>query len=97
MAHQTQSNDVDSHLIDFFGTECPHCHDMEPLVKQLEEELGIQVKRMEVWHDAENAEIFQKYDKGRCGGVPYFYNTKTDKFICGATSYEKLKEWAEGK
>ena len=36
-------------------------------------------------------------DKGRCGGVPFFYNKKTGKFICGAADYDGLKKWAIGK
>jgi hypothetical protein len=70
---------------------------MEPLVERLEEELGVKVKRYEVWHNQENAKIFMKYDQGRCGSVPFFYNTKTNKWICGKTTYEKLKAWALGE
>lgn len=87
-----QSDDV--YLYDFYGTECPHCHDMDPLTERLMKEEGVKIKKMEVWHDADNAKVFQEYDKGRCGGVPFFYNTKNDKYICGSTSYDKLKEWA---
>jgi hypothetical protein len=36
-------------------------------------------------------------DAGFCGAVPLFVNTKTNKKICGATTYEKFKEWALGK
>ena len=32
-----------------------------------------------------------------CGGVPFFYNTKTEKFICGEADYETLKKWAKGE
>jgi hypothetical protein len=28
--------------------------------------------------------------------VPFFYNKKSKQFICGATSYDNLKTWAEG-
>ncbi len=36
----------------------------------------------------------QEYDKGLCGGVPFFINTESKKFLCGETSYEELKKWA---
>ena len=49
---------------------------------------------METWHDEENAKLLEQYDKGRCGGVPFFYNTKSEKFICGNCDYETLKAWA---
>jgi hypothetical protein len=51
---------------------------------------------IETWHNAANAQKLQKCDKGRCGGVPFFYNDKTDKFICGSGEYEDLKKWAKG-
>lgn len=84
-------------LIMFYGTECDHCHEMEPLVQKLEQELNINVERFEVWHDAKNQQLLEKIDQGKCGGVPLFFNEDTKKTICGATSYEKLKAWALGR
>ena len=84
-------------LIMFMGTECDHCHEMEPLVERLEQELKIKIERLEVWNNAENARLLEKIDNGRCGGIPFFFNENTGKFICGSTSYEKLKAWAIGK
>ena len=80
----------------FFGTECVHCHEMDHLVDRLEKEERVKVERLETWHDAANAKKLQDFDKGRCGGVPFFYNDETGKFICGASSYEDLKTWAKG-
>lgn len=87
----------DSNLLWFYGTECKHCHEMDPLVERLKEEEGIEPTKLEVWHNMKNAETLQKVDNGKCGGVPFFYNKKTTKWICGSVSYEKLKEWAQGK
>ncbi len=67
---------------------------MEPLVEQLEKELNVKVQYLETWHDEENAKLLEQYDQGRCGGVPFFYNTKSSKFICGNCDYETLKAWA---
>jgi len=69
---------------------------MEPLIEKLEKEEGIKIERLEVWHNADNLKIMREYDKGYCGGVPFFYNKKTGKWICGSTTYEKFKEWAKG-
>jgi len=88
---------MSEHLLDFYGTECGVCKEMDPLVERLEDELGVRVKKIEIWHNQENAKLFMKYDEGRCASVPFFYNTKTDKWICGMASYEKLKEWAKGE
>lgn len=88
-------------LIEFYGTECVHCREVDPLIEKLEKEEGVKVTRLEVWHNSENAALMDKLDrdeKGQtlCGGVPFFYNEKTGKKICGTTSYEKLKKWALG-
>lgn len=87
----------DEYLLDFYGTECYHCRKMDPLVERLEKETGVKVKKVEVWHNDENMRLLQQYDKDFCGGVPFFYNTKTGKWICGEATYEKLREWALGK
>jgi len=83
------------HLIEFYGTECEHCKRMAPLVEKLEKDLKIEITKLEVWHNQENATILKKHDKDMCGGVPFFINTKTNKFICGAATYEQLKKWAQ--
>lgn len=67
---------------------------MEPLVDQLQKETGVTVDRLEVWHNDENMKTMEKYDKNLCGGVPFFFNTETNKFICGEASYDELKTWA---
>ncbi len=87
-----------SHLLEFYGEECPHCIRMHKLVERLEKEEGIKMESIEVWHNEENEKkmaAIECFDE--CGGVPFFYNTETKKFICGEESYDKLKEWATGK
>ncbi|QQG38964.1 MAG: hypothetical protein HYS32_00680 [Candidatus Woesearchaeota archaeon] len=91
------ASEKDSHLLEFYGTECFHCNEIRPTVEKLEKELKVKIKRIEVWHNAKNAELMQKYDQGRCGGVPFFYNTKTNKSLCGAVDKETLKKWMLGK
>ena len=86
-----------SHLLMFSGTECTHCHEMLPLVEQLQKEENVKIEILETWHDEENAKLLEKYDQGRCGGVPFFYNTKTEKFICGSAEYDDFKTWALGE
>ena len=84
-------------LLDFYGTECPHCIEMDPLIERLEKEEGIKITRLEVWHNSKNDELRRKMDKIDWGGVPFFFNEKTGKALCGSNSYEKLKKWALGK
>ena len=84
-------------LILYYGTECQHCHTMYPSIDKLEKETKLKIKKVEVWHNAKNATEFQKRDDGKCGGVPFFYNEKTKKWLCGEVSYSELKKWATGK
>ena len=84
-------------LYEFFGDGCPHCQKMDPKVEELEEEQDVDVKQLEVWNDQENAEKQMELDDGKCGGVPFFYNTETDEWICGETDQETLQDWASGK
>lgn len=86
-----------SNLIEFYGDECSHCITMKPIVEKLEKELNIEIEKIEVWHNEANSKKLEELDKGRCGGVPFFINTKTDEVICGAADYERLKNWALGK
>lgn len=84
-------------LLEFYGQECPHCLKMADLISRLKNEAGINIKQYEVWHNDENLKKMQEQDKGLCGGVPFFWNTESGKFICGETSYEELKKWAIGE
>ncbi len=84
-----------SKLMEFYGTECPHCIEMRPIVERVEKELGVEIEKIEVWHNAENAKLFQKIDGGFCGGVPFFYNEDTEEKLCGAQEYEDLLAWAK--
>jgi thiol-disulfide isomerase/thioredoxin len=84
-------------LMEFYGKECPHCASMEPLVTRLQDEEGLEIRKYEVWHSEQNATLMREYDQGRCGGVPFFYNPQTGKWLCGVVNYEKLKEWGLGK
>jgi thiol-disulfide isomerase/thioredoxin len=83
-------------LLEFTGRECTHCREMDPLIERLEKEEGIAIEKLEVWHNPENAKLMEELDQVKCGGVPFFYNKKTGTWICGSTSYEKLKTWATG-
>lgn len=84
-------------LYEYYGDTCPHCIRMKPIVEEVEKELGVTVEKLEVWNDEENAKKMEEVDKGRCGGVPFFYNSDTDAFICGGTDKEAIVAWAKGE
>jgi len=82
------------YLIQFKGKGDDYCKQMEPLKEQLRDELGLEIRCFEVWYDSKNLELLQRLDRGRCGGVPFFYNKRSRRFVCGATTYANLKAWA---
>jgi len=45
----------------FYGEECPHCHDVMPLVLSLKEKYpDVDFQILEIWHNTENARLFMK-------------------------------------
>lgn len=89
-------SDFPEDLLDFYGTECVHCNEMQPMLEQLQKDLKLKIRRIEVWHDEENAQLLEEIDQGKCGGVPFFFNKRTKKWLCGAQDYETVKAWALG-
>ena len=79
-------------LYEFYGDGCPHCEKMAPKVEELEKEEDVEVKQLEVWNDQENAEKQAELEAGKCGGVPFFYNTESDEWICGEANLEELEK-----
>lgn len=79
----------------FYGEECPHCHVVMPIVDKLIQE-GLIIEKRETWHNSENATLFEQKDQGTCGGVPFFYNDSSGASICGETSEEEIRAWANG-
>lgn len=87
-----------SPLLYFYGVECTHCDLMDPLMKQLEDETGMTLRKFEVWYNDDNLRLLQRLDKdGVCNGVPFFYSKMKRDWICGATTYPNFKAWALGK
>jgi hypothetical protein len=67
---------------------------MEPIVKAVEKKLNKRILRFNVGKKR-NAELLECLDsKNQCSGLPYFYNRKTHDFICGATTFSNLFNWA---
>jgi thiol-disulfide isomerase/thioredoxin len=84
-------------LFEYYGDTCPHCIAMKPLIAEVEKELGVKIESVEVWNNEENLKKLEEVDKGRCGGVPFFYNSETDAFICGSSNKANLVAWAKGE
>lgn len=90
------------HIIEFYGETCPHCISMRPAIQQLEDELDVEITKLEVWNNAENAAVMKQYESiiseacGGFAGVPAFVNTQTNQSLCGAQDPDMLKLFIEG-
>ena len=84
----------------FHALECPHCKRMMPIVERMEEETGVKLEKLEVWHNEENADIMRSYKADiapKCGGqlrTPTFFDVDTKDVLCGEVDYDTLKDWA---
>jgi len=87
-------------LLMFYARECPHCKVMLPIVDKLEKETGVEVEKLEVWHNEKNADLMRSYRSvlaPKCGGqlrTPTFFNTEAHDILCGEIEYDALKAWA---
>ena len=84
----------------FWAKECPHCRNMMPLVDRLIEEEGVEIEKLEIWHNEENADLMRSLRDviaPQCEGqlrTPTFFDSETEDVICGEVDYEVLKDWA---
>ncbi len=77
----------------YYGKDCPHCAKMHELLDATEKKQGKLFDRVEVWHNEEELKKLEAIDKDRCGGVPFFYNPKTDTYLCGEIEEGELETW----
>eukprot|EP00930_Biecheleria_cincta_P009300 TRINITY_DN111000_c0_g1_i1.p1 TRINITY_DN111000_c0_g1~~TRINITY_DN111000_c0_g1_i1.p1 ORF type:complete len:154 (+),score=35.41 TRINITY_DN111000_c0_g1_i1:126-587(+) len=86
------------HLIGFYAEQSMEAKRMRYLGKLLEQELpGTRIVWLEAWENPLNERLRATIDyKNQCGGVPYLFNKKTGKVLCGVVAYDKLRLWAQG-
>ena len=84
----------------FYGTDCPHCEAMRPLMAKLAFDTGIVFDERDVWKNQSDFRLYENYQNAvmkkdpECAGLPFFYNPKTGTYLCGEVSYKELKAWA---
>jgi hypothetical protein len=68
---------------------------MEPLIERLHRETPLRVKKMVVGsRRSQEHELYILVDADvACGGLPFFYNRKSQQAICGATTYKNFRAW----
>src|SRR3989338_571467 len=82
-------------IVEFYCAECPYCQKMIPTVSQVEQETGITIQKIEVWHNDNNARLFNRLRaeiEAACGGfgVPTFYNFDNGDVACGEMPVAEL-------
>ena len=82
MVKEVNADEGSDRLIDFYGTECVHCKDMIPIMEKIEAEIKVEFVKIEVWHNAQNMALMEKYNKDEqgnplCRSIPFFYNEKS--------------------
>lgn len=82
-------------LIMFYEEKCVPCVVMEPLIKQLEKEIGVKIDKLEAMRNEKNRQLLERY--AGISMVPFFYNEITGEKISGESDYDSLKKWAQGK
>eukprot|EP00448_Togula_jolla_P011342 CAMPEP_0170598766 /NCGR_PEP_ID=MMETSP0224-20130122/16424_1 /TAXON_ID=285029 /ORGANISM="Togula jolla, Strain CCCM 725" /LENGTH=160 /DNA_ID=CAMNT_0010923343 /DNA_START=55 /DNA_END=537 /DNA_ORIENTATION=+ len=86
------------HLIGFYAEQSLEAKRMKWLGDLLEQEIpGVKIVWLEAWENPLNERLRATIDnRNQCGGVPYLFNRKTGKVLCGVVSYDKLRMWAQG-
>uniref|UniRef100_A0A7S1RXC5 Thioredoxin domain-containing protein n=1 Tax=Alexandrium catenella TaxID=2925 RepID=A0A7S1RXC5_ALECA len=86
------------HLIGFYAEQSMEAKRMKYLGDLLEKELpGTKIVWLEAWQNPMNERLRATIDlRNQCGGVPYLFNRKTGKVLCGVVAYDKLRLWAQG-
>lgn len=89
---------AEPHLIGFYAEQSMEAKRMRFLAGLLEQELpGVKIVWLETWENPLNERLRATIDlRGQCGGVPYLFNRKTGKVLCGVVAYDKLRAWAQG-
>jgi hypothetical protein len=93
---------ITAKFVEFYGSECPHCKNMAPIIEQVENETGVYFEKLEVWHnDTNRGEYLRHMDSVMkdCNlqhegiVVPTFMSMKNNKAICGERTAEELKKF----
>jgi len=86
------------HLLGFYAEQSMEAKRMRFLGDLLEKELpGVKIVWLEAWENPLNEKLRATIDlRNQCGGVPYLFNRKTGKVLCGVVPYDKLRAWAQG-
>lgn len=84
-------------IVEFVAESSEQCKKMESIVRDVEKDLNIKVRRIDV---SKKPSFFQMYEcagGNECGILPFYYNRRTAQAICGPTYYDNLMLLAMGE
>ncbi|AFZ80701.1 hypothetical protein BEWA_001080 [Theileria equi strain WA] len=85
------------HLLAFHSEDCDFCKDMDVVIDKVVKDCKVHIDKFYVSNE-DHYRLFLKLDKRtKCGGLPFYYNMVTHRHICGATTYQNLRAWAENR
>ena len=84
------------YLMEFHSDNCDHCEQMEPVLRRLENDLKTKIRRINIFRRREFMGLLEAIGHDECGSLPFYYNRRTGRAICGATTYINLKRWGTG-
>lgn len=89
-------HDDNCYLLEFVAGQNNALTYMEPLVKRLERDIGVRVKRLDVTKNIDYYHVLEHIGHIECGMFPFYYNRRTSRAICGGSEYVNFREWATG-
>ncbi len=76
----------------FYGKNCPHCAQAEPIVDRLGRQYRLAVKKYEVWYDVNNRNMLVKMGKERGKNVQGVPTVIMGRDVYTGSSAEKLEQ-----
>lgn len=91
----TPHPDTDFMLV-FESDGVKSCQEMQPVIKRLEEDLSIKVRRINVNSRPDMAMLYELVGGSETNALPFFFNRRTAQAISGPTPYPNLRKLAMG-
>ena len=85
------------YIVEFHSDTSENTEMMEPVLKRLEEDIDTKVRRINISRRKDLYSILESMGHDECGTLPFYYNRRTGQAICGATTYQNLKNLATGR
>ena len=82
-------------LISFCDPCAVEYEEMSQVHRAIEKNLKKKIARFDT-RLARNRELLSILDDVGCNSAPFYYNRRNHQAVCGPTTYQNLRRWAEG-